>query len=422
MKLWRCAAAFGVAMLPLAAAAYSPVTDARLTNPEPENWLLIRGNYQGWMYSPLDQINSNNVKHLTPVWAYSTGVDSGHEAPPIINDGMMFVATPYDQVIALDAKTGNKIWEYKRELPEGFGALHNTKRGIALYGDKVLMAAQDDVVLALDAKTGAVAWESDPIADWHEGYYMTLAPLVVKGKVMVGGSGGEFGIRGFVQAVDAESGKRAWKTYTIPGPGDPGGDTWRATPGRRGGGSVWMTGTYDPDSDIAYLGRRQRRALVGEQRPGDNLYTSSTLAMDPDDRQDREPLPVPLERLVGLGRDERPDGRSTTSTTGRRSKVWSSRRVTATCTGSSTAATARSATSRSNPYVNQTVFKSVDPKTGRPTYNDEHKPGTGKYVDFCPSLWGGKDWPYEAYNPNTQMVYIPANDNHCGHLEGKVAG
>ncbi|MGH6886042.1 MAG: PQQ-binding-like beta-propeller repeat protein, partial [Geminicoccales bacterium] len=188
------AAALAIGLLPAAAAAYTPVTQDRLENPEPENWLQLRGNYQGWMYSPLDQINTHNVDNLTPVWSYSTGVDSGHEAPPIVNDGVMFVAAPYDKLLALDAVTGELIWEYQRELPEGFGALHNTKRGIALYGDKVYMAAQDAVVLAFDAATGEIAWESPPVADWQEGYYMTMAPLIVNGKVMVGVSGGEFGV------------------------------------------------------------------------------------------------------------------------------------------------------------------------------------------------------------------------------------
>ena len=117
------------------AGEYTPVTDARLTNPEPSNWLMIRGNYKGWGYSALDQINVNNVKSLVPVWTFSTGVDSGHEAPPIVNNGVMFVATPYSQVIALDAVSGNLLWRYKRKIPDGFSALHNTSRGIALYGD-----------------------------------------------------------------------------------------------------------------------------------------------------------------------------------------------------------------------------------------------------------------------------------------------
>src|SRR5271157_6513675 len=181
---------------------YTPVTDARLQNPEPQNWLMTRGNYQGWSYSPLDQINLSNVKNLVPVWAVSTNVDSAHEAPPIVNNGMMFVATPYSQVLALDAATGELLWRYKRKLPQGFAALHNTSRGVGLYGDKVFFPTLDATLVALDAKTGKVAWEAK-VADWKDGYYMTMAPLVVKGKVLVGVSGGEFGIRGFVEAFDA---------------------------------------------------------------------------------------------------------------------------------------------------------------------------------------------------------------------------
>ena len=198
-------------------ADYTPVTDARLANPEPSNWLMTRGNYQGWSYSPLDRINAGNVKNLVPVWSFSTGVDSGHESPPIVNNGVMFVSTPYSQVIALDAATGDLLWRYKRRLPEGFTALHNTSRGVALYGNKVFLPALDATLVALDAKTGKVVWEAK-VEDWKQGYYMTMAPLVVKGKVMVGVAGGEFGVRGFVQAFDAETGKPAWKTYTHSGP------------------------------------------------------------------------------------------------------------------------------------------------------------------------------------------------------------
>ncbi len=133
------------------AADYTPVTDARLANPEPENWLMTRGNYKGWSYSALDQINTHNVKSLVPVWSLSTGADSGHESPPIVNNGVMFITTPYSQVIALNAATGDLLWRYKRPLPEGFSALHNTNRGVALFGDKVYFAPLDAVLVALDA-------------------------------------------------------------------------------------------------------------------------------------------------------------------------------------------------------------------------------------------------------------------------------
>jgi alcohol dehydrogenase (cytochrome c) len=396
---------------------YRPVSDERLVNPEPENWLMLRGNYQGWMFSPLDQIKSSNVKDLVPVWSYATGVGSGHEAPPIVNDGVMFVATPFDQVIALNARTGDPIWTYKRELPEDFAALHKTKRGVALYGDNVYLAGLDAVLVALDAKTGKVVWET-PVEDWHTGYYMTMAPLVVHGKVMVGVSGGEFGVRGFVAAYDAESGKQAWKTYTVPGPGEPGHDTWPGDTWQRGGASVWMTGTYDPESNLTYWGTGNASPWFGDQRPGDNLYTSSTVVIDPDtgalkghfqyhwnDSWDWDEMNAPM--LV----DYKKDGQTVKGLIkpARNGYLyWLERSPEGPI----------SFVNATN-YVKQNVFASIDPKTGRPSYNKEHVPGTGKYAEFCPSLWGGKDWPYEAYNPDTGMIYIPANDNHCGHLEGK---
>jgi alcohol dehydrogenase (cytochrome c) len=137
-------------------ADYSPVTDARLVKPEAENWLMSRGNYEGWSYSPLDKINASNVSKMVPIWSYSTGANSGHQAPPIVNNGVMFVSTPSAQVLALNAKTGELLWKYKRELPEDFSALHNTNRGVALYGDKVYVTGLEPVVIALDAKTGKV--------------------------------------------------------------------------------------------------------------------------------------------------------------------------------------------------------------------------------------------------------------------------
>ena len=251
------------------AADYTPVTDARLANPEPGNWLMTRGNYKGWSYSALDQINTRNVKNLVPVWSFSTGVDSGHESPPIVNNGVMFVTTPYSQVIALDAATGDLLWRYKRALPEGFSALHNTNRGVALYGDKVYFAALDAMLVALDAKTGKIAWEAK-IEDWKEGYYATMAPLVVKGKVLIGVAGGEFGVRGFVQAFDAQTGKSVWKTYSIPAPGEPGSDTWKkADTWKTGGASTWMTGNYDPETNTVYWGTGNASPWFGDQRPGD---------------------------------------------------------------------------------------------------------------------------------------------------------
>ena len=287
---------------------YSPVTDARLTNPEPRNWLMTKGRYQGWSYSDLDQVNTTNVRNLVPVWSMSTGVDSGHEAPPIVNDGVMFVSTPHNQVLALDAKSGDLLWRYKRELPEEFSALHNTNRGVALYGDKVYFAALEATLVALDAKTGNVAWEAN-VGDWQIGEYMTLAPLIVNGKVMVGISGGEFGVRGRVMAFDAESGKPAWTTHTIPEPGQPGSETWRGEDWKRGGASVWMSGNYDPETKTVLFGTGNAAPWFGDQRPGDNLYTSSTIGLDPDTGAIKTHYQYHWNEFVGLGRDEPAHGR-----------------------------------------------------------------------------------------------------------------
>ena len=174
---------------------YAPVTAQRLENPEPSNWMLYRRTYDGQGYSPLDQINASNVKNLTPVWTFATGVVEGHEAPPIVNNGVMFVATPMGQVIALNAKTGDEYWRYKRQLPDDLFQLHPTSRGVGLWEDKLYLATTDDHVVALDAKTGKVVWDTK-VQDYRKGQYMTLMPLIVDGKVIVGGSGGEFGVRG----------------------------------------------------------------------------------------------------------------------------------------------------------------------------------------------------------------------------------
>ena len=288
-------------------ADYTPVTDARLANPEPQNWLMTRGNYQGWSYSSLDQINAGNVKNLTPVWSVSTGVDSGHEAPPIVNNGVMFVATPYSQVMALDAATGEFLWRYKRKLPEGFAALHNTSRGVALYGDKVFLPCLDAMLVALDAKTGKVAWEAK-VADWKDGYYMTMAPLVVKGKVLVGVAGGEFGVRGFVEAFDADTGKSGLEDLHHSGAGRT-----RQRDLAEAGHLEDRRRFHLDDRQLrsgrqpGLLGHRQRLALVRRSAAGRQPLHVLDARAGRRHRQDQRAFPIPPERVVGLGCDERTD-------------------------------------------------------------------------------------------------------------------
>ena len=396
--------------------AYTAVTDARLLNPEPHNWLMYRRTYNGWGYSPLDQITAQNVGDLRPIWSFSTGVREGHESPPIVNDGRMFVSTPQNQVLALDAATGDLLWRYVRELPEDLQQLHPTNRGVALYGDRVYIGTVDTHVVALDAETGDVVWDQ-AVEDHATGYYITMAPLVADGKVMVGTSGGELGIRAFVAALDADTGREVWKTHTVPSPDEPGNDTWPGESWRTGGASVWVTATYDPDLNQTYWGTGNPGPWIGDMRPGDNLYTNSVLALDASTGEikgyhqyhhngswDWDEIDAPL--LIDIERD----GRTIPALVhpGRNGYLWLLERQ---ADGIGFVDAHR--------YVYQNVFTAIDRQTGRPSYDPEHTPGTGRPAVFCPSLSGGKNWPPAAFNPNTRLLYIPANENLCTSMEGR---
>lgn len=399
---------------------YKPVTAQELKQPADGDWLMYRRTYDGWGYSPLARITPANVGRLKMVWTLETGQVEGHEAPPMVSNGVMFVATPGNQVLAIDAKSGDLLWRYKRAIPEDMLLLHPTSRGVGLYGDKVYFATADAVLVALDVKTGKEAWKTK-VEDYTHGYYMTLSPLVADGRVMVGCSGGELGIRGFVAAFDAGTGKPLWKTYTVPAPGEPGSETWpKGDQWKTGGGPVWIMGNYDPATNIAYWGTGNGGPWMGDQRPGDNLYTSSVLALDvatgaikgyhqyhPNDSWDWDEVSPPI--LV----DYRHAGKTVKGLVdvARDGYLWE---------------LARTSSGPINfiagePFVKQNVFKSLDPETGRPNVDPVRQPGTGKKADFCPSLWGGKDWPPVAYSPKTRLLYIPANENLCGTSIGEKA-
>jgi len=400
---------------------YQPVTEERLKYPEDGNWLMIRRTYDGWGYSPLEQLTPANVARLTPVWVFSTGETRAHESAPIVNNGVMFVTTPMNQVIALDAKTGNLLWRYRRRRPDGASVPHEANRGIALLGDKVYFAAGEAVLVALDAKTGKEVWTTE-VADNRASYYMTLAPLIAGGSVMVGVSGGEFGVRGFVAAFNPETGKELWRTYTVPAPGEPGSETWpKGDEWKTGGAPVWVTGNYDPETNLAYFGTGNGGPTVGDNRPGDNLYTASTLALDvatgaiksyfqyhPNDSWDYDEVSPPI--LVDYQRN----GRTVHGLVdvARDGYVWFLDR--ASLAGSSP----RISFVEAKPYVYQNVFKSIDPVTGRPDVDPDHKPGSNRRADFCPGSHGGKTWPPIAFSPKTRMIYIPANNNMCGSNMG----
>jgi alcohol dehydrogenase (cytochrome c) len=403
--------------LPPGMQPYKMVTADRLKRPEDGDWLMVRRTYDGWGYSPLDQINPSNVSRLQPAWVFATSVTNGHEAPPIVNNGIMFVATPGNQVLALDARNGNLLWRYRRPLPEDVILLHATSRGVALFGDKVFFAAGDAVLVALDANSGKEVWTTK-VADNRTGYYMSVAPLVADGKILVGASGGELGVRGFVAAFDVESGKELWKTYTVPAPGEPGSETWpKGDQWKTGGGSVWVTANYDPETNLAFWGTGNGGPWMGDQRPGDNLYTSSTIAFDvatgkikghfqydPNESWDWDEVSPPI--LVDYTRN----GRTIKGLidVARDGYLWFLERTDGPIKFV-----------EGKPYVKQNVFTSLDPKTGRPNVDPARQPGTGTQADFCPSHWGGKNWPPIAFSPKTRMIYIPANENLCTSMTGR---
>ena len=404
--------------LPEVLQRYAPVTATRLRQPEDANWLLFRRTYDGWGYSPLEQITPANVGRLELVWSFATGQVEGHQAPPIVNNGVMFVATPGNQVIALEAKTGNLLWRYKRPLPEDLTNLHPTSRGVGLYGDKLFFASADAILVALDAKTGKEVW-TVKVAEYKHGYYTSIMPLVADGKVMMGTSGGELGIRGFVAGYDAETGKEAWRTFMVPEPGQPGSETWpRGDQWKTGGGSVWVPGTYDPETNLAFWGTGNGGPWMGDQRPGDNLYTAATVALDgntgqikghfqyhQNDSWDWDEVSPPI--LVDFNFNNRTV--KGLVNVARNGYLWHLERT----AGKINFVTAQN-------YVSHNVFKGVEPNTGRPIVDPAHKPGTNKLATFCPSLWGGKDWPPAAYSPKTRMIYIPANENLCTELNAEV--
>jgi alcohol dehydrogenase (cytochrome c) len=422
LKLTAVLAMFYTALAqepPLAAVLqnYQPVTAERLKNPEPGNWLMIRRTYDGWGYSPLNQINTGNVSKLKPVWGLLTGETRVHEAAPIVNNGIMFISMPNNKVMAIDVKAGITLWTYTRPRPTGASVPHDTSRGVALYGDKVYFAAGEAVIVALDAKTGREVWTTT-VADNTSGYYISLAPLIAGGKLMIGTSGGERGIRGFVAALDLETGKELWRTFTVPAPGEPGSETWPAggEQWKTGGASVWVTGNYDPETNLAFWGTGNGGPWMGDQRPGDNLYTSSTVVLDvetgqirghfqyhPNDSWDWDEVSPPI--LV----DYRRNGRTIKGliNVARNGYLWFLER---------SAGPVKFIEGK--PYVNQNVFLSLDPVTGRPDVDPDRKPGTGKTANFCPGLHGGKNWPPIAFSPQTRMIYVPANNNICGSLTG----
>jgi alcohol dehydrogenase (cytochrome c) len=395
---------------------YPAVTSARLKRPEDGEWLMVRRTYDGWGYSPLAQISTTNVARLQPVWTLSTGMNNGHEAAPIVNGGIMFVSTSFNQVIALDAKSGHVIWRYRSPLPSNARG-KPVSRGVSLYGDKVFFALGEAVLVAIEAKTGKEVWRTT-IGDNAAGEYLTAPPLVADGKLVTGIAGGDGPNRGFVAAYDPDTGRQVWKTFMTPSPGEPGSSTWRGDDWQTGGAATWVTGNYDVETNLVFWGVGNGYPWVGLARPGDNLYTASTVAIDvatgaikghfqytPNESWDWDEVSPPI--LV----DYRRGGRTIKGLVNfaRNGYLYFLERTPGAINFV-----------EGKPYVKQNVFTRIDPKTGRPDIDLTRKPDIGRLADFCPSWHGAKNWQPAAYNPLTRMVYAPTQENICAVMIGRT--
>src|SRR5262245_54979031 len=286
----------------------------RRAESEPGDWLTYSGNYQSHRHSSLAQINTSNVARLKPAWVYQIREPGKVETSPIVVDGILYITERPHVVTALDGRTGRPLWSYRREAqPDARGCCGQVNRGLAVLDDLLFLGSFDGHLVALDLPTGKQRWDVT-VADYKSGLSVTAAPLAVKDKVIVGVAGGEFGVRGFLDAYDAKTGKLVWRFWTVPGPGEPGNETWEGDSWKTGGALTWVTGAYDPDLNLIYWGTGNPSPdYNGDDRAGDNLYASSLLAVDPDtgrlrwhfqftphDVHDRDGSQVPLliDRVV----------------------------------------------------------------------------------------------------------------------------
>ncbi|MGD0436526.1 MAG: PQQ-binding-like beta-propeller repeat protein, partial [Bryobacteraceae bacterium] len=364
---------------------YVPVTDEMLTHPDPADWLMIRRNYQAWSYSPLAQISSKNVGELQLAWVWAMNDGGASQPTPIVHNGVMYLANTSNTVQALDAATGELIWE-NRIGPVATVA-YGATRSLSIYQDKVFLATTDAKLVALDARTGKIVWQT-VIADNRKGYSNTSGSIIIHGKVVQGLMGCDrYKEEGcYISAYDSANGKQLWKFYTAAREGEPGGDTWAQLPNLlRAGGDTWITGSYDPELNLTYWGVAQAKPWMRASRGTKSekaLYTCSTLALNPDDGKlawffqhipgESLDLDEVFERvLVDIGAEK------VVFTIGKAGILWKLDRKTGKFLGF-------------KQTVFQNVFDDIDPKTGVPTYRSEIlEQQTGKWVQSCPSTEGG---------------------------------
>jgi alcohol dehydrogenase (cytochrome c) len=368
-------------------------------------WLTFGGNYTNQRHSPLTQISPQNVTRLAPQWTFQTGTLGNFETTSLLRDNVLYVTGPQNVAWAIDARTGRQIWRYRRELPPGLTACCGlVNRGFAMLDDKLYMVTLDAHLLALDRRTGAIVWDAT-LLDYLKGYASTIAPIVVKDKVIASVAGGEFGIRGFIDAYDAKTGKRAWRFYTIPGPGEPGNKTWANDSWKIGGAGVWVTGAYDPELNLLYFGTGNPGPdYHSESREGDNLYSTSLLALNadtgqlrwhyqftPHDVHDWDSTEVPILADIPVAGQPR----KVVMFANRNGFYYTLDRI----TGKVIVA---------KPFVQTTWAKEVD-RVGRPILLPGHMPSETGTVT-CPDITGGTNFWQPSYDPSTRTFFVNARE------------
>jgi alcohol dehydrogenase (cytochrome c) len=367
-------------------------------------WLTYSGSYDGHRFSSLDQISSANVHGLRLIWSRQYSItDASIENSPLVIGNYMFVTIPPNRVEALDATNGLVKWTYERQLPEKLSlCCGSANRGLAVLGKTLFVGTLDAHLIALDLETGVVRWDV-VVADYKSGYSITSAPLALKNMVVTGVAGGEFGIRGFVTARDASTGKEIWKFYSIPEPGQPGGNTWSGASWKTGGGPTWLTGSYDSESNTIYwpVGNPGPN-FSGDERQGDNLYSNSVLALDADQGALKwhfqfTPHDVydwdSTEILLLFDREIAGKHKSLLAQADRNGFYYLLDRE----NGHFISA---------HPFARQTWAKSID-ANGRPLFNPEAVPTENGTVVY-PGVGGATSWQSPSYSPSTGLVYVPA--------------
>ena len=376
---------------------------------EPQNWLTYSGSLLGQRYSPLTQITPENVKNMEMQWAFQARSTEKFEATPLVVDGVMYVTQAPNDLVAMDAVSGRVFWVYSHSpSPLARPCCGRVNRGVAILGDTLYMATIDAHLVAIDARNGHAIWNTE-VAKADAGYALTLAPLVVKDKVIIGTAGGEYGIRGFIAAFDAKTGKEAWRFYTIPGAGEKGNETWTGDSWKRGGAPVWVTGSYDPDLNLMYWGiGNPGPDWNGDDRGGDNLYSDCVVALDadtgklkwyfqftPHDEYDYDAVQVPV--LADMQWQGQP----------RKLMLWANRNgfmyVLDRTTGKFLLG---------KPFTKVTWATGLD-EAGRPMHATGKAPTKEGNVVF-PGAIGGTNWYSPSFSPRTGLFYIPSWDNSSG--------